>query len=336
MKNNLLLLSFLILTLLACNSSSDKARQEYSVKSNRTIAGELKEVSRFDFEDGTINRLFWIGESIFISSVPNMLVYEYTTKGTLKSTWGKKGEGPEENLQISAMDVDSTGYWMQDTGNFRINRVNKKTGKLTKNNRFKNGWTSHWFGSKHIALMNDDKRGAYFGIYDFDKDQVEKKYYLDSLTNNQLSIPVGQGFYYSGSFDRNATGDVLYSAHWVGYSFLFKKATSELVVIRDFRELPTPTFGLDGTMYKLTPEIFVSRSACLSENEVFQLAHNDIFERKDKQFFIDVYSSETGKYLKSFNCPKTADDQRPFKIDYQDGVLCIAYENGTVVIYRVV
>ncbi len=330
-----LLISCLFFSCFKNKNEADK----YNLKDDRTINQKLSFVSSFEHEEGLVIRLFRNKDHVLVSSAPDMLVYEYDTQGKLIHTYGKKGEGPEENMSVHNFDIDSNTYWLHNSEKKQLKKGSILGDKASINKNIKTkGEIAHWHGNLHIGLYchPGKKIPTYFGVYDFEKDQVIRRFPIDSLIQEKpLAIFEGQDFYYAGTFSKNTNGDLLYSPNWVGYSFVFK-TSGEVVVIKDFRELPYPALSLESNMFKLTPEIFTARSSCFGEpNEVMILANKNIFERRDDIFFVDIYNVQTGKYLRSISCPLSKDNERPLFISYRNQQLCVNYVDGTIAFYNI-
>lgn len=325
---NKLLLMASIFLFYGCtdNENGDKRR----VIDNTSV---FKLKNSFQHEQGYLIRLFANDSSIFVSNAPDFKVFQYDFDGKINRTFGKKGPAPWEYGTIwhFALTENKEFYWVHDYPQQSLKKYAIKKDTLV--DTFKAITTNNvaYIGIDNFLVPELDSTSKNFIIKMCNKSSQKKVIDLFKISSAKKNKREYLNFVFEGEFSNLYKNNILYTCFNSGEHYLIDINNYSLKIIKDFRNLPVPEGYKENSQIKLMPKQTTALSSSIDEKHIYMLSTGDFTEDvKKSNFFIDRYSTNTGKYEKSIPIERFEGEEQPFKIVKIKNNMIIGYKNGTI------
>ncbi|PJB12639.1 MAG: hypothetical protein CO119_05485, partial [Flavobacteriales bacterium CG_4_9_14_3_um_filter_40_17] len=273
-------------------SENRKITKTLVVKKSFTLTKEL-DLMRFqenklyfvNWNDGTIERM-------------NLNSFK------IDKTFGNKGEGPKENLNISMYEIEEDSFFTYDQKTHAIQQVNFNDSLLY----YKKLTTSLW-GSVKVGesfLLGGWDKGMNYKMR-FEKYNMPTSNFVEINTDPIFNNVKFSGLVYHGFFIKNKNYEV-----YIPFSndkiFVFDNSPSFAYSYNLIYDVPNPEFRYVGD------ELIPDRKNFESNSNAFLDDLNNLYilsriQKDSDSMIVDVYNIVNKKYLYSFKIPNFKEEE---------------------------
>jgi hypothetical protein len=287
--------------------------------------------------------LKWYDNYLWAGDNTKLIRYD-STLSSFKS-YGRKGGGPEENLNIAYFSATKSNYIIFDLDKQRIATYSLND-SLLHYQRFNNGTTPFvdYFGlqrsnNEYLLIYEETGKSAEYDYKLTIKDTLGntiKDYSLKNLLkiNDIKDLELAL----EGEFITNHPNLIVFYFFKVGKFIVYDSKSKEIKIYDTIDKTPIPKTvkiaqGNGGFAIKTEPEYIIFSCGAVSERYLYLLSSLN----KKKSKTIDIYQLDNGQYIGSIKLPNLQDTQRPELIEVSpDGKdLYVQYENLTLVKYSI-
>ncbi len=298
----------------------------------------LKKVNEFDVLVDAVDMKFF-NFHIYVYDFEKQQILKFDSKGNAVQSFGRKGSGPGEFIQIMGWDVNSLGVSCADIGNFSISEINDK-GEMFNYFKFDKTFSTSARLSENLYLMNGISYAkeripkapatSIFWLFNT-KDQTKTE--IPFLLPEPMAVPELE---YEGFFVTQLESEkCFFVCKRFGCFFAFDKAGKLIYTAKTIDNSPPPKIlvseGGSATYDSKSPYVNFSASSTGKHLFVLSLIYEAGTDARSRGRIIDIYDINDGRYLWSFELPKI-DNSKASKIAVTENQI-FAYYGEKIVVF---
>ena len=265
--------------------------------------------------------------ALYVADYGDLSVKKYRLDGRLLTSYGgKRGEGPGELRQIVDIAVHDGNLWIVDTRARRILRFDEVTGQ------FRSAFSVADMHPLRIAqvgpylfVMGLGPFEELFVQYDTSGRLIRR---FGVVTERQTEVKINM----HGILENMGDTALVFVPTLAGYAFVFD-TTGVLrtrIPLLDTRPFPKPKTEerAGGRIYYASGSAVWNMNAWIDHNFLFI---NTVYQKPEKQYFVDQYDLRSGHYVHSILIPSMENYLEAYWI--KDKVFVLSYTS--VVVYSV-
>ncbi|MDW8466072.1 MAG: 6-bladed beta-propeller [Chloroherpetonaceae bacterium] len=312
-----MLISPLICSVLLLYSRSfSSATQQGNSQFRRNYKNvQLKKISEFDIVARVVNMKFF-NSYLYVYDFQTQRILKLDAKGDIVQSFGKKGLGPGEFMQIMGWDVDDAGVSCDDITKLSITEFSQAGERINYFKIDKPFYSSMRLEKDLYLLLSPSyKKGedpktpvpllpitSLFSLFNAkNKTLSEVIFPLPEATTQPLLAY--DGFFVSHS----QSGKYFFVCRRFGGFFAFDKKGKIKFTARTIDMSPPPKiiFGETGSASYDKKSPFINESASATDKYLFilSLVRESEINQANRGVVVDVYDVDTGQYLYSFELP---------------------------------
>lgn len=303
----------------------------------RDFMFKLKEEKDIIFEENGIWKWKKIDNQLWIVGSSDQSFYAIDDNGKVLRKWGRLGDAPWENREISSFDIKNEKIYIVDRDKSEFKIIENEKELVLYEKPQLPFWSGTFLTENLITSVSENGKTFEFLTLDLESGKTTK-IDIPNLLGYDEAYP-NMNIAYEGYFVSNGQGYCAYVCLKAGTFFVIESSDIKARPYNTIDKTDPPEISVRKmgaiNFFIREPDHNVNYSACIDKNNLYIIS-TILFEKSDN-LVLDIYNLKNGNYIGSAQIP-TFSDQYPVditkSIDGND--LYVLYENQDIKKYTIV